>query len=91
MKWNELFSLRISELILKQLSQNPQITLNKENSFLMNHVTNLIEDNFEEEKELDKEVNRMLEELEDQGHTFERRKLYAMFKKQLAKKKGFVL
>ena len=91
MKWNELFSLRISELILNQLNQNAQITLNKEESFLMGRISKLIEESFEEEKKIDQEVNQMLEDLENQGHTFERRKMYPMLKNQLAKKKGFVL
>ena len=91
MKWNELFSLRIAELVVKQLKQSTQITLHKEESFLMNHICQLIEADFDQEKKLDQEVNQMLEELEDQGHVFERRKMYPMLKNQLAKKKGIVL
>ena len=91
MKWNELFSLRISELILKQLKQNSQTSLNKEEPFIMSRICQLIEGDFERERELDQEVNKILEDLEDQGEVFERRTMYPMVKKQLAKKKGIIL
>ena len=91
MKWNELFSLRIAELVLKQLKQNSQITLHEEESFLMSHICQLIESDFDQERKLDQEVNKMLEDLEDQGHVFEWHKMHPMLKNQLAKKKGIVL
>jgi len=92
MKWNELFSVRISELITKQLKQSPnKIQLLKEEAFISQQISQWINADFQREKELNREVNKMLEDFENQGHSFERRKMYPMLKKQLAKKKGIIL
>ncbi len=91
MKWNKLFSLRISELIIKQLQEDHEIKLHQEPETIRDHICALIQDNFKKEKELDEEVYKMMEDLEQQGHSFERHKMYPELKKQLAKKKGIVL
>lgn len=91
MKWSELFSLRISELVLNQLQKEKEITLNKEVDILRNRISHLITQNFEQEKELDQEVQGLMDELEKQGHSFERYKMFPLLKKKLAKNKGIIL
>jgi hypothetical protein len=52
----------------------------------------LIEAEYEKEAELDREVNRMLDDLERQNpNQFQRGKMFGMLKKRLAKEKGFIL
>ena len=91
MKWNELFSLRISELVLNQLQKEREITLHEEKEPLRNRISHLITKNFKQEKELDQEVQALMDDLEKQGHSFERYKMFPILKKKLAQKKGFIL
>ena len=91
MKWNELFSLRISELVLNQLQKEREITLHEEKEPLRNRISLLITKNFEQEKELNQEVQALMDDLEKQGHSFERYKMFPILKKKLAQKKGFIL
>lgn len=91
MKWNELFSLRISELVLNQLQKEKEITLHEKKESLRNRISHLITKNFEQEKELDQEVQALMDDLEKQGHSFERYKMFPILKKKLAQKKGIIL
>ena len=91
MKWNELISLRLSELILKQLMAEKRISLKQSEESLRKRIEGIIQANFEQERKLIQEVYQMMEDLEQGGHTFERQKMFPLLKAQLAKKKGFVL
>ena len=91
MKWNELFSLRLSELIAKHVRADKEIQLLVEEKPLRDSVGGVIDRNFQAERDLDKEVEAMIDNLETQGHQFERYKMRPLVKSQLAKKKGFVL
>ena len=91
MKWSELFSLRISELVLNQLQKEKEIIVHKEAETLRNHISHLITQNFEQETELDREVQAFMDDLEKQGHSFERYKMFPLLKKKLAKQKGIIL
>ncbi len=91
MKWNELVSLRLSELILNQLLQDDRIQLKQSEENVRRQIERKIQENFEQEKELVQEVYEMMDDLEQKGHAFERQKMFPMLKSQLAKKKGFIL
>lgn len=91
MKWNELFSLRISELVLKQIQQNDQIELQEDGENIRVGIEQVLQNNFKEEKALEAEAYQMMDDLENQGHQFQRHKMYPALKQQLAKKKGFIL
>ena len=91
MKWNELMSLRISELILKQLVSDDRIKLKQNEEDVRKRMEQTIQENFKQERELIQEVYQMMEDLESQGHAFERQKMFPLLKAQLAKKKGVVL
>ena len=84
-------SLRISELVVKQILQDDRIPLQASEEAVRKSVERKIQENFDQEKELVQEVYQMMEDLEQQGHSFERQKMFPMLKAQLAKKKGFVL
>lgn len=91
MKWNELIALRISELILTQILSEKTLKLKQSEEDIRKRIERKIKDNFREEQLLIQEVYQMMEDLEAQGHSFERQKMFPMLKAQLAKKKGFVL
>ena len=91
MKWNELVALRISELALKQILSENRIQLIQSKEDLRKKIEQKIRENFEKEKEIVQEVYQMMEDLENQGHGFERQKMFPLLKGQIAKKKGFIL
>ena len=91
MKWNDLFALRLSELIVKNILSDRQIQPVEEEKSLTSCVTGVIDRNFQEEKNLDREVEEMMDILEGQGHSFERYKMRPLIKSKIAKKKGFIL
>lgn len=91
MKWNDLFALRLSELVVKHILSDNKIKLLEKEKSLLNCVTGVIERNFQEEKKLDQEVEDMMENLEAQGHNFERYKMRPLIKSKIAKRKGFIL
>ena len=91
MKWDELFSLRISELVSKQLAQTDQIELQDQEESIREKIYQLIQLNFDDHKKLEEEIYQMMDDLEKQGHQFERHKMYPALKQQLAKKKGIIL
>ena len=88
---NELEALRISELIVKELQSDQRIQTHLEAEVLLKEIEKEILNHFQIEKDLTQEVYKMMEDLESQGHQFERYKMFPMLKKQLAKKKGLPL
>ena len=91
MKWNELVALRISELVLKHILLDDRIQLKHSEEEVRKQVEQTVQQNFEQEKELLQEVYQMMEDLEKQGHSFDRQKMFPLLKAQIAKKKGFIL
>lgn len=91
MNWNELIALRLSELVVKQLAEAQKIELKDAEENIRKEIEMEVQKNFQEEKELTEEVYKTMEELESQGHQFERQKMFPLLKKQLAKKKGIIL
>ena len=91
MNWNELSALRISELVVKRLVEDSRFQLNGEEESVRREIELEIQKNFAQEKQLIEEVYQMMEELERQGQSFDRQKIFPMLKNQLAKKKGMVL
>ena len=91
MNWNELLGLRISELVVKKLTEDSRIQLKQEEELVRKELEQEIQENFAEEKKLIEEVYQMMETLEQQGQSFDRQKIFPMLKSQLAKKKGIVL
>ena len=88
---NKLVALRISELIVKRLSEDSRIQLRQSEEQTRKEIELEIQENFNQERQLIEEVYQMMETLEKQGQSFDRQKMFPMLKKQLAKKKGLVL
>ena len=91
MNWNELSALRISELVVKRLSEDSRFQLKEAEEVIRKEVEREVQENFIQEKQLIEEVYQMMETLEQQGQSFDRQKIFPMLKSQLAKKKGIVL
>ena len=91
MKWDELISLRLSELVVRQMALDPRLQLKQSEEAVRRRVELKINENFAQEKQLVEEVYQTMENLENQGHQFERQKMFPLLKAQIAKKKGFVL
>ncbi|MCY4320850.1 MAG: DUF507 family protein [Bdellovibrionaceae bacterium] len=91
MNWNELVALRISELVINRLCEDSRFKLNEEEENIRKEVEKEIHENFTQEKNLIKEVYKMMEDLEKQGQSFDRQQIFPMLKQQLAKKKGIIL
>lgn len=91
MDWNELRALRISEWIIKELESDKRIELKEDRDSIRKDIEQEIKKHFQAEKNLTEEVYQMMEQLEAQGHQFERQKMLPILKKQLAQKKGFPL
>ncbi len=83
--------LRISELVLRELQKIRGIQISGSPEALRKRIAHLIHLNFQQERELEREAARMMDELERQGHAFERGKMRPLLKRRLAEKKGFVL
>lgn len=91
MKDGTLQALRISELILKELSRSSPIHLKKNKELLKKCIIKNIQENFSQEQKISEEVYKMMEDLEQKGQNFDRKVMFPLLKAKLAEKKGFVL
>lgn len=91
MKQNQLIALRVSELILKQLLLDSNLTLQTDQKNLRLVIEQEILKNFQTEQSIIDLAGSMMDDLESQGQKFERYKMLPLLKNQLAKKQGFVL
>lgn len=67
------------------------VTFKEDERTIFERACLLIRQEFDKEKQIDAEANRMVEELERQQPGLERHKLFVGIKKRLAKDKGVVL
>ena len=91
MDWNELLALRISECVIKEMDRDQRIQLKASSENLREEIEQEIKKQFQIEINLSEEVYKMMDQLEQEGHQFERQKMFPILKKQLAKKKGLPL
>lgn len=83
---------RMADAILKGLKTQKVITFKDKEETVLERATAIIRADFFRESELDKEVNRMMDDLERQNPgEFQRFKMFPMLKKRLAKEKGIIL
>lgn len=84
---------RMAVAIMKALKQQQAIEQFKESEeSVLERAIQIIRADFARESDLDKEVHRMMDDLERQNPGgFERYKMFPMLKKRLAKEKGIVL
>ncbi len=67
------------------------ITFKEEESVVFSRAIQLIREEYDKERNIEDEANRMVEQLEKQQPGLERHKLYLGIKKRLAKEKGVIL
>lgn len=92
MKVTEKQMKRMAESILKGLKAQQVIQFKEKEDVVLERATALIRADYQREMELDREVNRMMDDLERQNQgEFQRYKMFPMLKKRLAKEKGIIL
>jgi hypothetical protein len=83
---------RIARKILEELKSQNLVEFKEPEDKVFRRAVELIKGDFDREAVLDREVNKMLDDLERKNPgEFERYKMFPMLKKRLAKEKGIVL
>jgi hypothetical protein len=78
--------------VFDELKSNNLITFKTPEDKTFKRAVELIEKEYEVESALDKEVHRMLDDLEKQNPSgFQRGKMFNMLKRKLAEQKGIIL
>ena len=94
MKLNDKQIRTISQLVFESLKKETQspVTMKVEDKVVLEKIQSVIQGNIRDEQDLDREVDKMLDDLErSHGGEFQRYKMFGMVKKKLAEQKGFVL
>ncbi|MGE0526963.1 MAG: DUF507 family protein [Bdellovibrionales bacterium] len=83
---------RMAAAILKGLKDHNIVQFKAKEEDVLARASAVIRADFEREAELDREVNRMMDELERQNPgEFQRFKMFPLLKRRLAKEKGIIL
>ena len=78
--------------VLLNLEKGHHITFNKSKEAILARGKEIINKDFEKEAELEKEVMRMVDEIEkEQGDQFDRHRMFKMMKKKVADERGIIL
>jgi hypothetical protein len=92
MKMTDKQMRRMAEAILKGLKDQKVIQFKEKEEAVLERAAAFIKADYDREAELDREVNRMMDDLERQNPgEFQRFKMFPMLKRRLAKEKGIVL
>ncbi len=92
MKISEKQILRMARAIFKGLKEQKVVEFKEKEEVALERAAAIIRADFAREAELDREVNRMMDDLERQNPgEFQRFKMFPMLKKRLAKEKGIIL
>lgn len=92
MKISDKQMRRMAQAILKGLKDQKVIQFKEKEEVVLARAESAIRSDFAREAELDKEVNRMMDDLERQNPgEFQRYKMFPLLKRRLAKEKGIVL
>jgi len=92
MKMSKPLIERMIRKVFEELKSNDLITFKTPEDKTFKRAVELVEKEYLVEAELDKEVSRMLDDLEQQNpNSFQRGKMFQMLKKRLAQEKGIVL
>ena len=80
------------DLVFKSWNKSDIVTFKAEEKKVFERAVNLIKEEFNKEAELDREVNRKLDELErTNAGEFQRHKMFPMLKAKLAKERKIIL
>jgi hypothetical protein len=92
MKVSEKQMKRMAEAILRGLKEQQVITFKEKEDAVVDRAWAIVRADYIRERELDQEVNKMMDDLERQNPgEFQRYKMFPMLKKRLAKEKGIIL
>ena len=92
MSWTEHHTNWFAKKLVKELEDQKNVQLLKDSESIIQEVGLILSHDLEKEKELEKEVTRLLDELEQaQPGGFDRGKMRPMLKKKLAEKKRIIL
>ena len=92
MRWTPEFSSYLAKLLIEEWDKNHLVKWQTDKNNIVPHVQQCIAEDLSKEKDLEQEVQQMLDELENtHSGQFERYKMYPLLKKKLAQKKGFIL
>jgi hypothetical protein len=92
MKMSEKQIKRLVHFVFKEMKTGSVIEFKEKENQVFDRACKIIAAELQREADLDKEVHRMMDELERQNPGgFERYKMFPMLKKRLAKQKGLVL
>ncbi len=92
MKVTEKSMKRMAAAILSGLKKQSVIQFKEKEEVVLERALAVIRADFAREQELDREVNKMMDDLERQNQgEFQRYKMFPMLKKRLAKEKGIIL
>ncbi len=92
MRWTEQHSYWFAKSLVKNIKKNPSIQVLQNDSVVIQEVCRAISEDLLKEQELEKEVVRMLNDLEEShGTSFNRQKMRSMLRQKLAEKKGIIL
>lgn len=92
MRWTPAFSNYLGRLLLNEWQKHKAVDLKVDEKELLSKIHSIISEELDKEKQLDEEVNKMLDDLEKtHSEQFERYKMFPLLKKKLADKKGVIL
>ncbi len=92
MKSNEKLVQRLVQHVFKDLKAQNIVTFKEKEDRVFQRACEILLREYERETELEREVNRMMDDLERQNPgQFQRFKMFPLLKKKLAKEKGIVL
>lgn len=92
MRLNQFQIESLSKKILSSLEEKRIVTFREGKEKALKKAIETLENDYEEEKQLELEVNSALDRLEkQQTEGFDRHKMFKMMKKKMAEEKGMIL
>lgn len=92
MKLNQIQIESLARAVVHELHSQGIAELKAKEEVVLAKAVSFLKEDFAREVELEKEVNKMLDELERKNPgEFERYKMYPMLKKKMAQQKGVIL
>ena len=83
---------RIAKKVLQALDENQAASLKVKAEVLEARIVEFLKADMERESDLDRDVLKMMDDLESSGQgDFERYKMFPMLKKRLAQERGIIL
>jgi len=83
---------RIAELVLQKWKTNGVVSFKVDEKAVMARAIKALQEDYQKELDLDREVNKMLDNLErSNAGEFQRFKMYPLLKQKLAKEKKVIL